>query len=1088
VRLGGNGTGGIIYWHGFQEDDAERLYYAQIHTDTKLGAIIEENVGTADYHGQFRAFKAGTGGGGGISTNTDFTLEVDFVRDSIAAFVRQDDNNPADTLYYLLSGSYDDNGVISGDVTYDIFLNGSTNDRTPANAAQRVGKLTGLISKDNALGVFVSGDTLGTTSRTRGYVTGTKSRGLDGFVGGFVARRAPFTNVVEEDDNNNLVNYNDWNRIINPVDLASLTRSQFLQTNGRTISHGRKPTPSGIKTLDFATAEYDGTPALRGGDTRDGFTYFSDSKDHTLVGYSGIFSTTDLGGLLLQESDPTLTWNGQLNFRETRHDFTLNIEFSGGESGTINGFVEDILSNLGTSHDLLLEGEFDVSGVITGTTTFAIYTGNVPGGTVIGTPRPGILSGLIGQDGAVGVFNAINSSHSYAGGFVVHEDVVIKVDYDDWLRGATYATARTDGNKFLQPNGPAGQTFVHTTKGPVYYLNLNDNFEGVSLEGISTSGSGSFLAGTDLTRTSSNAGYAYAGILAGTDLGAPLRGVSDTFVRWLGLVQFNELTIESNFRVGFDNTGAGGTIWAINANLSDRFDLVIDGDFDANGVITGKTHYSRFIRDAAPARNAQSGTLRGIIGQEGAVGAFYGGISAFNYSGGFVARPTLLVTGDGVVKYNDWLRRTITDASPDTTNSGRSQFLRTNGTNISASGVTRRSFNRLSLARTRDDGLRLGGAASNGVIYFNTSGSNSYAGIYSGTNLGAHLGHRSSIPLKWNGVFGIAVGSANYIDDFTLTINTNATGGTISGTAHVSALNSDVTITGNFDERGVIFNGFANGRALSGLIGAEGAVGAFIGTNSAGGFVAHKDSPFVGSSVVRYSDWLRETNTVLVPASTGTQFLRLVTEQNIETGSFTPQGGIRRLDLADSRSDGRALRGASNNGLAYFTANGAAKGFSGIYSSTNLGLPVNFTGGNMTWHGILSIASNNNHYSLNDITFTIAPSGSGGIITGQALIGSARAVWPVNGTFDANGVIRGDVNNAVLRGIIGSQGAVAVFNSGDVSTAGGFVASPFTASSAPAQPRFGSVLPANADYTAWRDSFTSAPANLDTANRRNQLL
>ena len=55
------------------------------------------------------------------------------------------------------------------------------------------------------------------------------------------------------------------------------------------------------------------------------------------------------------------------------------------------------------------------------------------------------------------------------------------------------------------------------------------------------------------------------------------------------------------------------------------------------------------------------------------LGAFYGA-TTFNYSGGFVARPTSKFAGDGKVKYNDWTRGTITDAAPDAVNV-RNQFF-----------------------------------------------------------------------------------------------------------------------------------------------------------------------------------------------------------------------------------------------------------------------------------------------------------------------------------------------------------------------------------------------------------------------------
>ncbi|MCA8833725.1 MAG: hypothetical protein K8953_01455, partial [Proteobacteria bacterium] len=421
--LGGNGTGGIKYWHGFQTGNQKRLHYAQINKDTKLGPIIDEVSGTATYNGQFRADFGGGSAGGGTTTNEDFTLTVTFGGNTyggagdIDAFVAESGSTG---LHYRLFGSYDTDGVIAGDVQYGTFRD--NNPLSWVAEGGRTGSLSGLISQNNTLGVFISSSVTGSI----------------GFVGGFIARRAPFTYVVEDDDFANLVTYNDWNRIINPVATPSGTRSQFLQPNRRTISEGGLIPVFPQETLDFATAEYDGTPALRGGDARDGFAYFSYSNSPTLAGYSGIFQTTDLGGRLVETSSPTLAWNGQLNFFTETHDFTLNIEFdSNGDGGTIDGFVENVNN---TTRDLYLQGDFDVSGVITGTTNYAEFAGSVATGTVTSTSLPGILSGLIGQEGAVGVFNAINSNHTYAGGFVVHEDIAIKADYYDLAQGQNFRT------------------------------------------------------------------------------------------------------------------------------------------------------------------------------------------------------------------------------------------------------------------------------------------------------------------------------------------------------------------------------------------------------------------------------------------------------------------------------------------------------------------------------------------------------------------------------------------------------------------------------------------------------------------------
>ena len=236
-RLGGNGVGGIKYWHGFQTTDPVRLYYAQINNDTKLGPVIDEVSGTATYNGQFIANFAGGSGGGGFTTDEDFTLTVTFGGNTyggagdIDAFVPESGNTGR---FYRLYGSYNTDGVITGDVQYGRFTLNNPNDWIEETDQGR-GFLTGLISQDNALGVFVSGDTRG----TRGQITGIK--GDFGFVGGFIARRtasAGYQVIDEVDDFEDRVTYNDWNRIINPAATASGLQSKFLQTRSKTLDAG----------------------------------------------------------------------------------------------------------------------------------------------------------------------------------------------------------------------------------------------------------------------------------------------------------------------------------------------------------------------------------------------------------------------------------------------------------------------------------------------------------------------------------------------------------------------------------------------------------------------------------------------------------------------------------------------------------------------------------------------------------------------------------------------------------------------------------------------------------------------------------
>ena len=152
----------------------------------------------------------------------------------------------------------------------------------------------------------------------------------------------------------------------------------------------------------------------------DGFAYFQgDFRDEGNVintyAYAGIYETTDLGAPIT-DSSFSAAWDGKydINGGAGRGDFTLNVAFTG-TSGTINAFIIDANS----TSDFLIEGTFGENGVITGKTHFAEFN-NDDSATI--EARDGILSGIIGQEGAVGV---IYGTGFNIGGFVASPVVTI---------------------------------------------------------------------------------------------------------------------------------------------------------------------------------------------------------------------------------------------------------------------------------------------------------------------------------------------------------------------------------------------------------------------------------------------------------------------------------------------------------------------------------------------------------------------------------------------------------------------------------------------------------------------------------------
>ena len=107
---------------------------------------------------------------------------------------------------------------------------------------------------------------------------------------------------------------------------------------------------------------------------------------------------SDLGAPLTQ-TEGSLTWNGVIGIhaRKAFTEFTISFDSAGG------GKIEAFVPNIAIQFDLLIEGTFDTGGVITGNVHYAAFANSVRADIAEGVHN-GVLSGLIGTDGAVGVF------------------------------------------------------------------------------------------------------------------------------------------------------------------------------------------------------------------------------------------------------------------------------------------------------------------------------------------------------------------------------------------------------------------------------------------------------------------------------------------------------------------------------------------------------------------------------------------------------------------------------------------------------------------------------------------------------------
>ncbi len=164
-------------------------------------------------------------------------------------------------------------------------------------------------------------------------------------------------------------------------------------------------------------------------------------------------------------------------------------------------------------------------------------------------------------------------------------------------------------------------------------LNLADaTFNGVALGGDRADGVAYFNSGW-------NNKYSYAGILSGTNLGAPLTDTAGS-AKWIGSFKANAGTrtapVDFVLSVSF-GTGEGvGEIEALVQHNSYSADYHIKGEFDDAGVITGTAGLGTFRTNDHNNTNLTYAKrkLTGLIGEEGAIGGFF----IFGF-GGFVARP-----------------------------------------------------------------------------------------------------------------------------------------------------------------------------------------------------------------------------------------------------------------------------------------------------------------------------------------------------------------------------------------------------------------------------------------------------------------
>ena len=1059
LAIGGDADSGFTHFNGRTALVATIYHFAGIYEDTDLGApLILDNNLSATWNGRVQL----------NSFPTDFVLSVGFdgakgTLDGFAVNYSRSLADPSDDSDLLVDGTFDENGLISGTVTLANFAGNVKTGAKQSGIAFKA-NLTGIIGQEGAVGVFIR---------------------VGVFAGGFIAG-------PDIAFNPNVTN-GDWTRSFTttPLNYAPTAENQFLKIAGNEISTegtsaalalgGGDPT---VFTLDFSEFSYNGASLFPS--SADGLAYFAGVIGGNLYSYAGIFGTTDLGAPIA-DNGLRATWAGKFQFGSDSKDFDLKVTFNTNldGTGTVDGFIAN-LTNSGL--DFLIDGEFDAKGVITGGVHFAEFNNDMQTDIADGDHN-GILSGIIGSDGAVAVFLGTGHVLTYSGGFVASaeatqriatacawdsgdpicpDDDVAKVTAKDWQRGqpASLRTYPTAEDQFLKIAGNQIST-EETTSGASSTSGLPPIPRPLDFSAFTYGGASLGLSDDDglayFQGYIGNTFYEYAGIFGSTDLGAPIT-TSGFSATWAAKLHFTNVAVKDfNLTVTFNGTTATGTVDGFLVDIVSTFDLLIDGEFDANGVISGKVHYADFTNNLPTATADRNGTLSGIIGAEGAVGAFYKQTGT-SYVGGFIAsaEATRLI---GICETNvfdvacpvraepaairafcadtnyinplcptvtakDWVDSFTSPAlNVDSSDLAvKRQFVQIPGKTLSAEGVTRdtRLNSGIAPVHTLDFGS-MGLDDDDGLTWVrgsrhhtNSPVSYAYVAIYGTTDLGAPI-TESGFSATWAGKLQVTRNSK----DFDLKVTFGGTTGTVKAFIPNIEGVKDLSINGRFGANGVItgnvhFAGFASETSpatpttfngtLSGIIGSGGAVGGFYGLSGpniySGGFVAVPPPP-----VVDADDWVSSfTSTLSTTPTAKNQFLQIAGKTISDTAvGFTKSGPTPTLDFSEFTYGGVSLGLDDNDGVAHFFGwiGNDLYSYAGIYESTNLGAPITESGFSATWAGKLQVTRNSKDFDLK-VTF----GGTTGTV--KAFIPNIEGVkdLSINGRFGANGVITGNVHFA----------------------------------------------------------------------------
>ncbi len=856
------------------------------------------------------------------------------------------------------------------------------------------------------------------------------------------------------------------------------------------------------RTLDLSTATFnisdtpDGKGTALGGHAEDGLAYFQgraagQEYEYSYSGYNwyaGIFSTTDLGAPVIDE-EGTASWVGSFTYGSYHdpQDFVLEVNF---DTQSIEAFVDNAYS------DSLIRGKYNDSGVISGTVTRDEFTDNNRYKPTHRYSRfEATLTGLIGKEGAVGVF--------FYGGFVARPaDLVVDETTNKNAETFLNETCKTDpfhqfcylrqdartkridecitGNK-AGTSGCAGAIeyercirYPFDEECKTTFAYHNDTMDKPYYE-IARKNRSAFC-NDSANETDDFCTGAEQVALCSYD---PFNRICDNAN---GLYNNARQAVCESNPTSSECVAIVDTICdATNGNI---YHPSCDADYDA-------TRLADLTTFCESTTNKENNPI--CANAQVAFCSMHANAENIACAGNLPKKVTTASWLHSLYKDNGLLPPT----EPDTVRL-RHQFLQGTADGVDNGDVEIRGYDStgpyyssFNFNTATFDGLKLGGIATGGAAWF-SGNRGSYAGILSGTDLGAPL-VETTTGMKFYGQFQMIILLPT---DFTLDIDfsegsTDGSVGTVKASIHYlstdyffldgkfydnGVISGTVTI-GQFENNDRIVSNRIHKSVLTGLIGAEGAVGAFVGREFHGGFVAVPKEVIPVDPNVKYSDWIRSFgNTTSLPTSVGynepqqTRFLK-GTETGLGTGYTYRDPAPQTLTLADVRTDGEGADGVAYVAWPLSYGSQITRHYAGILSGANLGAVLRTAGADgaitANWKGLLGLIANGSEVALRDIALTVDFDDTSITIVDSKTTANTHFLNFKDLSWDENGVITGKINynpGAALdnldvdsadspgkvTGLIGQQGAVGAFRSIHVdnptathtSYAGGFVAVP----------------------------------------------